>query len=269
MEEIPEFLKNLPNSIHNKTEKQRAVRFDTKPRLEMGSAFALPLLLIVSLPLFLILYFFDSWIWTFPILATLAFYIYFVFLSWPILPSHWGTRKVLIGTFIILVLISIGSWYVTEYLQISDLNAASFQGILSILNWWPLHLAVAITMLVLIYDADGLTPNLRSSLLARSWNKGKMNVAERWGSSYTPTPYGRITADLEKCTGCGICVDVCPMLIPVINKDNKKVVLKRAKFCVNCRGCINQCPTKALFLTPETEAAKKSLEKYLEMKTKK
>ncbi|MHA1301983.1 MAG: 4Fe-4S binding protein [Candidatus Helarchaeota archaeon] len=40
------------------------------------------------------------------------------------------------------------------------------------------------------------------------------------------------------------------------------------KFCVNCRGCINQCPTNAIFLAPETEAAKKSFEDYFAMKNK-
>ncbi|MFX1452838.1 MAG: HgcAB-like fusion protein, partial [Promethearchaeota archaeon] len=245
MEDIPQFLANLPKSIHNKTEKQRSIQFNTKFRLEMGSAMVGFFLLILGIPLFLIFYFLDIWIWTLPILVSIIFYIYFIFLFWPIIPSHWGTRKVIFGSIFILVLISIGSWFVTEYLQIHDIQASSYHGFYAILNWWPLDIAILITMLIFIYDADGLTPNLRSSLLAQSWNKGKFNVIERWGSSYSPTPYGRITVDLEKCTGCGICVDVCPMLIPKLNKEKKKVALKKPEFCVNCRGCVNQCPTEA------------------------
>ncbi|MHA1144210.1 MAG: hypothetical protein ACTSRW_05690 [Candidatus Helarchaeota archaeon] len=33
---------------------------------------------------------------------------------------------------------------------------------------------------------------------------------------------------------------------------------------MNCRACIKQCPKNALFLAPETEAAKMALEKLQE-----
>ncbi|MCF2138178.1 MAG: ferredoxin family protein [Candidatus Thorarchaeota archaeon] len=67
--------------------------------------------------------------------------------------------------------------------------------------------------------------------------------------------------DSEKCNGCGICVDVCPMVIPELNKDLRKVVLAHPEMCVNCRACVFRCPTQALFLEPETEAARLALER--------
>ena len=93
-----------------------------------------------------------------------------------------------------------------------------------------------------------------------------MYFSERLAASFVLTPYGKITADLEKCIGCGICVDVCPMLIPIVEEDTKKVHLRNSNYCVNCRACVNRCPTEALFLAPETEAAKNALEKLQKMK---
>ncbi len=265
MEDLPEFLASFPDSVHKKTARQRAVRFNTKSRLEMSSAFVFPVLLVL-IPLLLILYFFNLEIWILPVLATIAAYGYFIFILWPLIPVRSGTSKALIGSLIYLGLVSVCSWLFTEYLQIHILMAASFQGFLAILNWWPLQLIVVIIMGLLIFDIDGLTPTLRSSLGARNWNKGKVYFSERWGASFVLTPYGKITADLEKCIGCGICVDVCPMLIPIVEDDTKKVHLRNSNYCVNCRACVNRCPTEALFLVPETEAAKIALEKLQKMK---
>ncbi len=263
MYDLAEFLKKLPHSIHHKTEKERSVRFNLKFRMEMASAFAFPVLLLVSIPLFLVLFFMHLWIWAIFVSTVIVIHVYLIFLFWPIIPAHLGTRKVIIGSLLIIIVISVLAWFVTDYLAIDVLEAASFQGFFAISNWWPLQLVVLILMVVLIYDADGITPKLRSSLGARSWNKGKMHMTERWGSSYTLTPYGKITADLAKCTGCGICVDVCPMVIPMVEKESKKVHLRSPEICVNCRACVKQCPTQALFLMPETAAAKIALEKLL------
>ncbi|MFX0094616.1 MAG: HgcAB-like fusion protein [Candidatus Hodarchaeota archaeon] len=263
MEDLPAFLENMPNSIHNKSEKQRTVRFDTKFRLEMASMIVFPLLLFLTLPLGLVLYFLNSLIWIFPILATLSLYVYFIFFFWPAIPVHSGTGKGIIGSLIFLTLIFLSSWFVTDYLQVYTLMAGSLQGILAGFNWWPLQLSVILGMFMLVFDADGLTPTLRSSFGVRSWNKGQLKMT---GMPYELTPYGKITVVTEKCTGCGICVDVCPMLIPHVDLDTKKVQLQTPNLCVNCRACVKQCPTEALFLTPETEAAKEALKRFLEKK---
>ncbi len=53
--------------------------------------------------------------------------------------------------------------------------------------------------------------------------------------------YPEVNKDL--CTGCGICVDTCPLDaielkndIAVINNDN----------CSNCRACESECPIEAI-----------------------
>ena len=47
----------------------------------------------------------------------------------------------------------------------------------------------------------------------------------------------------DKCTGCGVCVDTCP--VQAIKIENQKAII--GEECVECTICINQCPNKAIF----------------------
>ena len=57
-----------------------------------------------------------------------------------------------------------------------------------------------------------------------------------------------VKIDLEKCSGCGICVDVCPMavfeLLEHENKKTSKVVAEDQ--CFACRACEVKCPEQAI-----------------------
>ncbi|MHC1774753.1 MAG: DUF362 domain-containing protein [Lentimicrobium sp.] len=53
--------------------------------------------------------------------------------------------------------------------------------------------------------------------------------------------YPRI--DPEKCTACGICIDICPNGTIVI--ENGKAFV-RTDNCRNCRVCIKACPENAI-----------------------
>ena len=48
--------------------------------------------------------------------------------------------------------------------------------------------------------------------------------------------------DLEKCTGCGICVDVCP--VEAIRLENGKAVV--GEECIGCGACEAECPQAAI-----------------------
>jgi ferredoxin len=51
--------------------------------------------------------------------------------------------------------------------------------------------------------------------------------------------------DKEKCTGCGICVDECPVeAIKLV--DDKAVVDEDA--CTECGQCVDACPNEAIKL---------------------
>ena len=50
--------------------------------------------------------------------------------------------------------------------------------------------------------------------------------------------------DSEKCTGCGICVDVCP--VNAIEVNEQAVVNDEA--CTGCAACVSECPNEAIVI---------------------
>lgn len=53
------------------------------------------------------------------------------------------------------------------------------------------------------------------------------------------------TVDAQKCTGCGDCVEVCPMEAITLN-DDKAVVDEDT--CTECGLCVDECPNDAISL---------------------
>jgi len=51
--------------------------------------------------------------------------------------------------------------------------------------------------------------------------------------------------DSEKCTGCGVCVDVCPLEAISLN-DGMAVIDEDT--CTDCSLCVNECPNDAISL---------------------
>ena len=52
-----------------------------------------------------------------------------------------------------------------------------------------------------------------------------------------------VKIDIEKCIGCGACVDVCP--VGALSMENDKAVVD-AETCIDCGACIPECPVEAI-----------------------
>ena len=49
--------------------------------------------------------------------------------------------------------------------------------------------------------------------------------------------------DVEKCDGCGTCVEACPS--EAIKIDNNIAVVDEEE-CVDCESCVDECPNDAI-----------------------
>ena len=53
--------------------------------------------------------------------------------------------------------------------------------------------------------------------------------------------------DKQKCTGCGICIEFCPV-DAIIKRAGKAFI---SIDCVECSGCIEECPEGAIAVEDE------------------
>jgi ferredoxin len=53
-----------------------------------------------------------------------------------------------------------------------------------------------------------------------------------------------LSVDVEKCTGCGTCIEVCPH--NVFMMQDKKAIVKLKEACMECGACRLNCPAGAI-----------------------
>jgi ferredoxin len=61
-----------------------------------------------------------------------------------------------------------------------------------------------------------------------------------------------VNIDIEKCEGCGDCVEVCPVeLLELVEEDGKKYAAFTggANDCIGCMACEEECPDGAITVT--------------------
>lgn len=54
--------------------------------------------------------------------------------------------------------------------------------------------------------------------------------------------------DSNKCTGCGMCIEVCPHRVFALNNGKSHIVDKNS--CMECGACVKNCPFSALEVKP-------------------
>ena len=55
----------------------------------------------------------------------------------------------------------------------------------------------------------------------------------------------RIYINPSKCTGCGLCTEVCPFGLPQPNNSGKYDI-KKPELCIECSACSRNCPAQAI-----------------------
>jgi len=53
-----------------------------------------------------------------------------------------------------------------------------------------------------------------------------------------------LNLDSDKCTSCGICLDVCPR--EVLAQKEKQIVIQDRDACIECGACALNCPFQAI-----------------------
>ncbi|MEW6113868.1 MAG: ferredoxin family protein [Thermodesulfobacteriota bacterium] len=55
-----------------------------------------------------------------------------------------------------------------------------------------------------------------------------------------------IEIDFEKCDGCGLCVDFCP--VKVFTMVASRPAIADLDACYDCRTCVDLCPKQAILI---------------------
>jgi Fe-S-cluster-containing hydrogenase component 2 len=64
-----------------------------------------------------------------------------------------------------------------------------------------------------------------------------------------------ININLERCSGCGACVEICPT--GAVYLVDGKAALDQG-LCCDCQDCISACPTEAITLDTQTDSVTES-----------
>ena len=52
------------------------------------------------------------------------------------------------------------------------------------------------------------------------------------------------TVNQDKCDGCGVCADNCP--VEILRVKDGKIEMSEPEMCTNCRICVEVCPHQVL-----------------------
>lgn len=228
----PVYATSIPAFLSGGLEKSQAmseVSFPWPQRLEMALAWAFPLSLLALLV-------FPFWrAGVLPLVGLVWGLSLLIFLSFPLYEKWLHTTGQDVGfvffqfgehgiPLLLWLLFLVG---LVGYAALTDHMSWAF-----LLHWGLISL---ILLLVLGMDLAGSTPLYKSGL-----HKERLL---------------HISLDEERCSGDGVCQEVCPRSVFEVDESRGLTTLPRAEACVHCGACIVQCPCDALsFQSPTGEA---------------
>lgn len=59
--------------------------------------------------------------------------------------------------------------------------------------------------------------------------------------------------DMRLCTGCGICVDNCPMDCLRMDESSQRPIIQYLRDCQSCFMCSRDCPEDAIYVSADRE----------------
>ena len=80
--------------------------------------------------------------------------------------------------------------------------------------------------------------------MAYTWEE----VKEVFRPNLKDVHWGRLEADMEKCTGCGLCIQNCPVKAWIMD-ENKTPRMQEGWPCFACYNCMVACPVGAISIT--------------------
>lgn len=223
----PVYAKDIPDFIKNnliKTQEMREVKFPVIQRIEMAVMWAFPFSIIIALIAF---FFWREALlplvlltWILPFLIFMVFPLYSDLLNSRRSGASFSRYTVIFElTCVSLILEGIFVFCLVLYSVVMGVFSLYF-----ILHWGFISLII---VLLISIDLMGSTPVYKSGLHEDRFLK--------------------VNLDEEKCSGCGICENVCPRNCYDMDKDRHIAVIPRANRCVQCSACIVQCPFDALY----------------------
>ena len=60
--------------------------------------------------------------------------------------------------------------------------------------------------------------------------------------------------DVEKCIGCGQCIEACGVDVIRMDNEAQKAFIKYPEDCMVCGYCDLDCPEEAIIFTPDKHA---------------
>lgn len=95
-------------------------------------------------------------------------------------------------------------------------------------------------------------------------------ISGRGSQDMFPKYRGYLSNDLDKCTGCGDCLPVCPVsalgldaeMLPGGDMKVRGYSIDLGK-CYSCGACVEICPVSSLYFTKKYEMAPKNKEDLL------